>query len=142
MSGFICAFYIARLSFVKVIIHKVVGIIVFALTMLQALYGVVIDRIWRNKFNKTNEKPSTTWIDKVHWWLGRSVIFVAFINIVLGIVLVEETFSFLVLFFIFVVCLFILAFVFESKRNQNKFQIEQTKNPLTGMMELGEENIN
>lgn len=58
--------------------HGVIGIIIMALTAVQVVYGVVIDRLYN-----PSRKSIPIW-DKGHWWLGRLLYAVAIVNVPVG----------------------------------------------------------
>ncbi|KAI8802735.1 hypothetical protein BJ742DRAFT_777915 [Cladochytrium replicatum] len=67
--------------------HRILGMIVMILMLLQVVLGVFIDR----KFDPL--RKTIPWHDKAHWWLGRVSILAAIVNLVTGLVYYVQTFG-------------------------------------------------
>ena len=66
--------------------HGVLGLILFLLMFIQALFGVLSDTLWRLKFKKTGVLPSPQVLpEKFHWWLGRFIVLLSVVVMFLGI---------------------------------------------------------
>merc|ERR1711916_64402 len=66
--------------------HGILGLILFILMFVQAFLGVLSDTLWRIAFKKSGELPTPKVIpEKVHWWLGRSIVVLGAVVIFLGI---------------------------------------------------------
>ncbi|KAJ3084088.1 hypothetical protein HK102_000765, partial [Quaeritorhiza haematococci] len=62
--------------------HVVIGLIVFILTYIQIINGLIIDRLF-----DPNRGPVVPWWDRLHWYLGRVTTLLAWINVPLGLAL-------------------------------------------------------
>ncbi|KAJ3091087.1 hypothetical protein HK102_001719 [Quaeritorhiza haematococci] len=63
--------------------HLVIGLAICILTILNILLGFIIDRLWKPT------RRSIPWYDKLHWWLGRVTVLLAWVNVPLGLVLYD-----------------------------------------------------
>ena len=59
--------------------HRKLGIAVLAGILFQTTLGIIISYL----YNATRVKPPV--IDKIHWWLGRCLVLLAFVTIDIGI---------------------------------------------------------
>lgn len=59
-------------------VHGIFGVIVFSLALAQACLGVVIH------FNYRPDRAQVPLIDKIHWWVGRSLLVAALVTMALG----------------------------------------------------------
>lgn len=66
--------------------HAVLGIIVVAWALLQGVVGALSKAIWQSEFRRTATLPEVkVFPDMVHWWSGRALLVVAFVNVFLGL---------------------------------------------------------
>ncbi len=104
--------------------HAILGIIVIALVLWQALLGVVADRVWQSEHKKTGQIPATKWLpDKAHWWLGRFVLVAGCVNIFLGIAEIGYGWPFYVgwgIICLALAVLFAIGFVYYFKTTKQK----------------------
>lgn len=80
--------------------HAVIGVLVIMFSIVQPLIGILSNRWWSPSRNGTPVFP-----DVIHWWLGRLVILLGFVNCLLGILLYNggSASGALILFLIWVV---------------------------------------
>eukprot|EP01091_Cochliopodium_minus_P013753 TRINITY_DN4508_c0_g1_i2.p1 TRINITY_DN4508_c0_g1~~TRINITY_DN4508_c0_g1_i2.p1 ORF type:complete len:547 (-),score=121.81 TRINITY_DN4508_c0_g1_i2:24-1664(-) len=115
--------------------HQVIGYFVVIGCFLQIIIGITADRLWRYKFNKTNQYPQTSFVDRLHWWLGRLTFLLSIVNVFLGIYFFGLAKIFFYLFGAWIVLLASVAIVlqyFKTKaaKNSNDLILHEQERPL------------
>ena len=98
--------------------HAVIGIIIVTLVCLQIILGIIIDRIWRSKNRRSGDIPETTLLDQVHWWSGRMLSVLAFVNLFLGAAEINAVAAY-VIFAIVVAAWLVLYLVFCLRKQKS-----------------------
>lgn len=109
--------------------HAVIGVLVVMFSIVQPLIGILSNRWWSPNRNGTPVFP-----DVVHWWLGRIVILLGFVNCLLGILLynADSPSGALILFLIWVVVIIVYTalgqkFIGAIHHNSTPFDKEPQK---------------
>jgi hypothetical protein len=109
--------------------HAVIGVLVVMFSIVQPLIGILSNRWWSPNRNGTPVFP-----DVVHWWLGRIVIALGFINCLLGILLfnADQASGAMILFLIWVVVIIVYTalgqkFIGAIHHNSTPFDKEPQK---------------
>lgn len=90
--------------------HRPLGaVIVLGVMPLQMVFGYVSNAVW--SVNRT----SVPWWDKAHWWLGRSAVVLAAVEMYLGLALYKASLVLVVLYWVWIV-LNVVVLVFGQMR--------------------------
>ena len=69
------------------VVHAVIGVVITSLgALFQPAIGKIADSMWR-----PDRVGTPMWPDRIHWYIGRSLTLMAFINVILGIILIDES---------------------------------------------------
>ncbi len=98
-------------------VHVKAGLAVFIGVFFQVASGHLSDRLW------TPGRTYVPLLDKVHWWLGRILTILGIIVCYYGFVIYQSKFqvmsdTYLVLFWVFVVCGILMCAIGEWKIGQ------------------------
>lgn len=63
--------------------HRILGVTVLSVLFLQIILGIVISLLYKR------ERVKPPFFDKVHWWLGRLLVLLAFVTIFVGLLWVK-----------------------------------------------------
>ncbi|KAI9204188.1 uncharacterized protein BJ171DRAFT_120458 [Polychytrium aggregatum] len=68
-----------QVDFTSNTLHKGAGVSMIGLMLLQFVLGFVSNHLW------SADRPSVPWWDKLHWWLGRTLVLMGVITMFLGL---------------------------------------------------------
>lgn len=65
--------------------HAVLGVMMIFLVICQILIGVWVNYSWNQSFKSSSvASSSSSWIDRLHWWIGRIVLLLSICVVFLG----------------------------------------------------------
>ena len=98
---------------------------------IQILNGIIIDRLW------VPTRTSIPWYDTMHWFLGRSLFIISFVNIPLGLSLysslnysdkiTSNSAFFYGLYFAWVIILIFCYVIFSRKYGNVQHKVNSTE---------------
>lgn len=76
IAGAVFGFFLSNGQFSST--HQLTGVVIVGILFVEIIVGIVISKLWKI------DRSTIPWYNKVHWWIGRLVILLAFVNIFLG----------------------------------------------------------